>query len=131
MAFGTWFKNLLVKGKNFIKKASPYIRKGIEIARKVGPMIGGTVGSVINGIANGADMFLDRIAPNRLRSDSVEDSRNNSTISKPRQPIQALTFDVNDFTNLSKIDDVNDNKIEMIQKPILGGNKGRLNPILK
>ena len=63
MAFGTWFKNLLVKGKNFIKKASPYIRKGIEIARKVGPMIGGTIGNVINGIANGADMFLDRVAP--------------------------------------------------------------------
>ena len=108
MAFGTWFKNLLVKGKNFIKKASPYIRKGIEIARKVGPMIGGTIGNVINGIANGADMFLDRIAP-------IENKTKQVTSVKPL-PI--------DFTNF-------DNKIEMIQKPILGGNKGRLNPILK
>ena len=103
MAFGTWFKNLLVKGKEFIKKASPYIRKGIEIARKVSPMIGGTVGNVINGIAYGADLFFDRIAPL------------NET--KSKQP--AI-----DFTNFDK-------KIEMIQKPILGGNRGKLNPILK
>lgn len=103
MAFGTWFKNLLVKGKEFIKKASPYIRKGIEIARKIGPVFGGTVESVINGIANGADSLLNKVAPL------------NETKTKPQQI---------DFSNFDK-------KIEMIQKPILGGNKGRLNPILK
>ena len=117
MAFGTWFKNLLVKGKNFIKKASPYIRKGIEIARKVGPMIGGTVGSVINGIANGADMFLDRIAP------STKPVSGKPITIQPIQPIP-LDFSGNNVSNQLQ-------NIEMIQKPILGGNKGRLNPILK
>lgn len=114
MAFGTWFKNLLVKGKNFIKKASPYIRKGIEIARKVGPLLGGTVGNVINGIANGADMFLDRIAPIENKTLPIS-SKPAPIVSKPL-PI--------DFTNF-------DNKIEMISKPILGGNKGKLIPMLK
>ena len=35
MAFGTWLKNLITKGKALIKKAAPTIRKGIEIAKKV------------------------------------------------------------------------------------------------
>ena len=109
MAFGTWFKNLLVKGKEFIKKASPYIRKGIEIARKIGPVFGGTAESIINGIANGADKLLDKISP----IDSNKTRSNN---------IRALPFsDVSDLKN----------NIEMISQPILGGSKGRLNPILK
>ena len=120
MAFGTWFKNLLVKGKNFIKKASPYIRKGIEIARKVGPMIGGTVGSVINGIANGADMFLDRIAP------STKPVSGKPITIQPIQPIQPIPLDFSGNNVSNQLQN-----IEMIQKPILGGNKGRLNPILK
>ena len=115
MAFGTWFKNLLVKGKNFIIKASPYIRKGIEIARKVGPMIGGTVGNVINGIANGADMFLDRIAP-----------------TKSSKPVQSIPLNYSGkLQSLGDLNQIQSQNIEMIQKPILGGNKGRLNPILK
>ena len=129
MAFGTWFKNLLVKGKNFIKKASPYIRKGIEIARKVGPMIGGTVGNVINGIANGADMFLDRIAPTKsskpIKSIPLDYSGSNYSLalqeSSQRKSNQFNYAPQNSY----------DKNIEMIQKPILGGNKGRLNPILK
>ena len=131
MAFGTWFKNLLVKGKNFIKKASPYIRKGIEIARKVGPMLGGTVGSVINGIANGADMFLDRTL-----SGSAGDRISGSTkpvSGNPMQPIQPIPLDFSG-SNVSAKPLSGSNQlqnIEMIQKPILGGNKGRLNPILK
>ena len=127
MAFGTWFKNLLVKGKNFIKKASPYIRKGIEIARKVGPMLGGTVGSVINGIANGADMFLDRTL-----SGSAGDRISGSTkpvSGNPIQPIQPIQPIPLDFSGSNVSNQLQN--IEMIQKPILGGNKGRLNPILK
>lgn len=106
MAFGTWFKNLLVKGKEFIKKASPYIRKGIDIARKIGPVFGGTAESIINGIANGADALLDKIAP-------LNTSKTNT---------KQIPF--NDVSDLS-------NKIEMISKPILGGNKGRMIPVLK
>ena len=121
MAFGTWFKNLLVKGKNFIKKASPYIRKGIEIARKVGPMLGGTVGSVINGIANGADMFLDRTL-----SGSAGDRISGSTKPVSGNPIQPIPLDFSGSNVSNQLQN-----IEMIQKPILGGNKGRLNPILK
>ncbi len=108
MAFGTWFKNLLVKGKNFIKKASPYIRKGIEIARKVGPMFGDTVGGIVNSIANGADYLLNKVAPNEPP--------------KAKPVYKPLPIDFSNYSN---------NKVEMIQKPILGGNKGRLNPILK
>ncbi len=118
MAFGTWFKNLLVKGKEFIKKASPYIRKGIEIARKIGPVFGGTAESIINGIANGADKLLDKISP----IDSNKTRSNN---------IRALPF--SDLPKQSPFGDVSDlkNNIEMISQPILGGSKGRLNPILK
>lgn len=115
MAFGTWFKNLLVKGKNFIKKASPYIRKGIEIARKVGPMFGDTVGGIVNSIANGADYLLNKVAP----------------IPPKTNPIRPKPLPI-DFTNFdSIIKDDSNNKVEMIQRPILGGNKGRLTPILK
>lgn len=110
MAFGTWFKNLLTKGKAFIKKASPYIRKGIEIARKIGPMFGDAVGGVVNTIANGADYVLNKIDPN---------GASNTSLSKPNPKPTPI-----DFSNFDK-------QIEMISKPILGGNKGRMMPILK
>lgn len=103
MAFGTWFKNLITKGKQFIKKASPYIRKGVDIARRIAPMIGGPVGGVINGIANGVNNVMNLI-----------DKPKNTT--KPS--LDNLTFDIG-------------NKIEMINSKQLGGNRGRLRPILK
>lgn len=119
MAFGTWFKNLITKGKQFIKKASPYIRKGVDIARRIAPMIGGPVGGVINGIANGVDNVMNLI-----------DKPRGTT--KPRfSDIKALPF--NDLPKQNPFSDVSDlkNSIEMISHPILGGNKGRMNPILK
>ena len=61
MAFGTWFKNLITKGKALIKKAAPVIRKGVEIAKKVAPVIGGTIGNVINGVANAVDKGVNYV----------------------------------------------------------------------
>ena len=65
MAFGTWFKNLITKGKALIKKAAPIIHKGVEIAKKVAPVIGGTIGNVINGVANAVDKGVNYIVNER------------------------------------------------------------------
>ena len=93
MAFGTWFKNLITKGKALIKKAAPVIRKGVEIAKKVAPVIGGSIGNIINGVANVVDKGVNRISPlkqvtfdsdSRIDSDSVDGT---ITIPQIRTPL--------------------------------------------
>ena len=74
MAFSTWLKNLITKGKALIKKAAPAIRKGIKIAKKVAPVIGGSVGSVINSISNVIDKVLNKIAPIKQLTFNLSDS---------------------------------------------------------
>ena len=109
MAFGTWLKNLITKGKALIKKAAPTIRKGIEIAKKVAPVIGGSVGSVINGISNVIDKGLNKIAP-----------------------IKPLTFNLSDSDD-ETYDDTNSNETKINERRIrIGENgSGRLRPVLK
>ena len=95
MAFGTWFKNLITKGKALIKKAAPAIRKGVEIAKKVAPVIGGSIGNIINGVANAVDKGVNRISPLKqvtFDSDSRIDSDSDSvdgtiTIPQRRAPL--------------------------------------------
>ena len=91
MAFGTWFKNLITKGKTLIKKAAPVIRKGVEIAKKAAPVIGGSIGNIINGVANGIDKGLNRIAPlTSIKIDSDSDDEIN--VSRRIPPRQTLGF---------------------------------------
>lgn len=84
MAFGTWFKNLITKGKALIKKAAPVIRKGVEIAKKVAPVIGGTIGNIINGVANAVDKGVNYIAPlqtsNNVKLKQIQESPPNNII---------------------------------------------------
>ena len=60
MAFGTFFKKILTGTKNFINKAAPIVRKGLETVGKYAPVIGnavskfGPVGSTIGGLINTA-----------------------------------------------------------------------------
>ena len=116
MAFGTWLKNLITKGKALIKKAAPTIRKGIEIAKKFARVIGGAVGSVINGIAKVIDRGMNKIT--------------NDTPKKP------LTFnfsdsDIDEDSNASYESSNSDPKI-MERRVRIGDNgNGRLRPVLK
>ena len=97
MAFGTWFKNLITKGKALIKKAAPVIRKGVEIAKKVAPVIGGSIGNIINGVANAVDKGVNRISPlkqvtfdsdSRMLNQTSSDSDDGSiTIPQRRIPL--------------------------------------------
>ena len=93
MAFGTWFKNLITKGKALIKKAAPAIHKGVEIAKKVAPVIGGSIGNIINGVANVVDKGVNRISPLKqvtFDSDSRIDSNSDDgtiTIPQRRAPL--------------------------------------------
>ena len=89
MAFGTWFKNLITKGKALIKKAAPAIRKGVEIAKKVAPVIGGSIGNIINGVANAVDKGVNRISPlKQVTFDSDSDSVDGTiTIPQRRAPL--------------------------------------------
>ena len=83
MAFGTWFKNLITKGKALIKKAAPVIRKGVEIAKKVAPVIGGSIGNIINGVANVVDKGVNRITTEGVKP-----------IPTTSPPVRAITYDV-------------------------------------
>lgn len=87
MAFGTWFKNLITKGKALIKKAAPVIRKGVEIAKKVAPVIGGTIGNIINGVANAVDKGVNYVAPLT--------TSNNVKLKQVRQspPVREIKYD--------------------------------------
>ena len=82
MAFGTWFKNLITKGKALIKKAAPVIRKGVEIAKKVAPVIGGSIGNIINGVANVVDKGVNRITTEGIKPIPMT------------SPVRAITYDV-------------------------------------
>ena len=82
MAFGTWFKNLITKGKALIKKAAPVIRKGVEIAKKVAPVIGGSIGNIINGVANVVDKGVNRITTEGVKPIPTS------------PPVRAITYDV-------------------------------------
>ena len=113
MAFGTWFKNLITKGKALIKKAAPAIRKGVEIAKKVAPVIGGSIGNIINGVANAVDKGVNRISP-----------------------LKQVTFD-SDSRKLSRIDSDSDSvdgtiTIPQIRTPLgYQGAGQRMIPMLK
>ena len=82
MAFGTWFKNLITKGKALIKKAAPVIRKGVEIAKKVAPVIGGSIGNIINGVANVVDKGVNRITTEGVKPIPTS------------PPVRAIAYDV-------------------------------------
>ena len=82
MAFGTWFKNLITKGKALIKKAAPVIRKGVEIAKKVAPVIGGSIGNIINGVANVVDKGVNSITTEGIKPIPMT------------SPVRAITYDV-------------------------------------
>ena len=111
MAFGTWFKNLITKGKALIKKAAPVIRKGVEIAKKVAPVIGGSIGNIINGVANVVDKGFNKVSP-----------------------LKQVTFD-SDSRRLSRIDsDSDDGAITIPQRRATLGYQGagqRMIPMLK
>ena len=87
MAFGTWFKNLITKGKALIKKAAPAIHKGVEIAKKVAPVIGGSIGNIINGVANVVDKGV-----NRITTEGVKPIPTSPALAPP--PVRAITYDV-------------------------------------
>ena len=82
MAFGTWFKNLITKGKTLIKKAAPVIRKGVEIAKKVAPVIGGSIGNIINGVANAVNKGVNSITTEGIKPIPMA------------SPVRAITYDV-------------------------------------
>ena len=82
MAFGTWFKNLITKGKALIKKAAPVIRKGVEIAKKVAPVIGGSIGNIINGVANAVNKGVNSITTEGIKPIPTS------------PPVRAITYDV-------------------------------------
>ena len=52
MAFGTFFKKIITGAKNFINKAAPIVRKGLETVSKIAPTIGNAIGGPIGGIVN-------------------------------------------------------------------------------
>lgn len=81
MAFGSWFKNIVSKTKNAIRKALPIVRKIIDttktIAPILSPVIGGNAGKLINNIGNYAgkiDNGLNRIAPQNLKLSRIQNN---------------------------------------------------------
>lgn len=52
MAFGSFFKKIAKGVKNIVSKAAPIVSK---VAKTVAPMIGGSVGNVLNTVGNIAD----------------------------------------------------------------------------
>ena len=91
MAFGTWFKNLITKGKALIKKAAPIIHKGVEIAKKVAPVIGGTIGNVINGVANAVDKGVNYIVNERPSTQrSISQDSTNLSLKGPPNSLTGL-----------------------------------------
>ena len=61
MAFGSFFKKLLSGAKEFVNKAAPVVRKGLDAINRYSPIIadaankfGGPIGNTIGGIANTA-----------------------------------------------------------------------------
>lgn len=46
MAFGTFFKKLWNGVKNVAQKVAPVVQKGLEIASKIAPVVGGIVSSM-------------------------------------------------------------------------------------
>lgn len=72
MAFGSFFKKLWEGAKNIARKALPVIQKGLDIASKVAPAIGGAIsaagrpdiGGIIatgGSIAGGASRVIDNL----------------------------------------------------------------------
>ncbi len=74
MAFGSWIKNLVKKGVDFVKtKALPAIKKGLDIATKAAPVIGGIVGgpagaAIGTAVSTANDIFnkVSSVIPNSV-----------------------------------------------------------------
>lgn len=85
MAFGSWIKNLVKKGVDFVKtKALPAIKKGLDIATKAAPVIGGIVGgpagaAIGTAVSTANDIFnkVSSVIPNSVIPNFVIPQTNN------------------------------------------------------